>query len=241
MPENKFNIDNNVLYHQDLVFLHDQKSGGFDPETGALLSPETPEYKKWLEFQKNEEARENIGPTENAISHLDNFVNQIKNISLKNEFTNDSVQQALLKKQQDFFVKAVVNCLECAARYLSVVKEMDFVYKNKDNLERAEYLSQIKQADETRRRSHNALIDQINIINRFARRSFGELPAEELEKIKLEEAKAQRTFLECQRQSLPTNGLVTDNIDLNDREQIRYWAQVTMPEFEKLKVELLQS
>ena len=78
--------------------------------------------------------------------------------------------------------------------------------------------------DQIRTIKHEALISELNILNRFIAFNFGKLDREVLEEWEEKEESHGRVVLRVERINLPENIIFPDYMNTKDRRQIMDWA-----------------
>lgn len=99
--------------------------------------------------------------------------------------------------------KLVENLFEYIAEYIELISQFNIINSTKEDL------GELKRIDESRRIKHEALMDQIKIVNRFLSKNFNN-----------------------------NQGILPKNIYLSKRESITIWAKEIYIDLSELKREL---
>ncbi len=203
-------------WKSELACFHDQKSGDFDPETGVMYSPFC-EWEDHLEFNYNKESL-------NEKKHLEKVLKMINDIGIISSVENFSEQTKELAKRKDVAKNLIMDVFLKIKKYLETIRTMKHVRIKRENMKPEEYRIEMEKTDKNRRLAHNALIDSINIANRFINFNFGKIEDSLLEEWKDNEEKFGRNILDVERVSFPVNMICSDWVNLNDRKQVMEWA-----------------
>jgi hypothetical protein len=159
------------------------------------------------------------------VYHLKNILSLIQNISIEERYRDDPEQEELLKKKKDQAIKLIKDVLNKIGEYLAVIANIASIEASKDEYEPAAYRKKYQDTDQQRRIYHNALISNINIVNRFLVNNFGRTKEEIIEEWENREIEAGRPVLYANRIDFPENIICPDNMNLEDRDQVRKWAE----------------
>jgi Protein of unknown function (DUF3232) len=194
----------------------------FDPKTGSPLSPEGDDHKK---AEKIKDDLERDKKYKDVFRHFKNIINSINNIKLSKDFVDDKEQMIILEEKKEKMKGLIVSVLNKINEYLdSIYQIAKFKKRDKNKMEQEDYLSEFKRLDQTRTIKHDALISEINILNRFISFNFGKLEQEVIEEWEDKEEVQGRSVLYAKRIGLPKNIICPDYINMEDRKQIRDWA-----------------
>lgn len=223
------------MKESELAFFHDQKRGDFDPETNIIHEPGTKEFDKYHKLQEKEKISIEIGSNSEIEKHIENILSQIESVGLENAHATDKEQRDLLTKKKNQFKELMENVLKKASDYLETIRKMHSLKVRKDEMESSSYQDELESAERRRTSAHNALIADINIVNRFLEMNFGKIDEEIVEEWEEKEEEAGRKVLYAKRIDLPKKGICVDRIDLNDRKSIADWAIQLVESLAKLK------
>lgn len=173
-------------------------------------------------FYEQEEDKENKN---DAASHIKQILSLVDQMRISNAYQNDLEQKELLEKKKDQAKKLIDEVLRKIGEYLSVVARMASVKASESEYEPHVYRKKFEEVDQLRRINHNALMSNIDIANRFIQKNFGQAKEEMIERWENDEFEAGRPILRAERVDFPENIIVVDGIDLNDRNQVRKWAE----------------
>lgn len=177
--------------------------------------------KKLQSFYENEE--EQKGKI-NALDHLKNTLSLIENINIDEQHQEDKEQIELLHKKKEQARQMIRVVLRKTGEYLEIIARMKNLEARKEEYEPSAYRKMFMEIDQLRKIKHEALMSDINIANRFMMKNFGKASDEVIEMWGNEEIEAGRQMLFARRIDFPKNIICPDDIDLNDRNQIRRWA-----------------
>lgn len=218
--------------------LHDQKSGDFDPETGVVYDWDSQNFDKAVTFQVASESMDKVGSVNQAEQKIVSVIDSLEAIKLTPELAENTEQQKLLNQKLKTMKGLIEECLDYAVDYVQSIRLMSKVKLSDKDLSREDYIDELKTSDEARRLKHNALIDSLKIANRFLQNNFANMPQDKYEQFVATEKKSGRAVLEVERQDFGKNGLVSDNLNLNDRDQVKDWAILITDSLDQIKKEL---
>ena len=228
-------------YKSELAFFHDQGSGDYDPQTGGIIEAGSSRYKNWQKWQQREEKNDKIGRPERLEKHLEDIIRLVDDIKIDDDYKNNIEQIKLLKEKKAQAKALMLDVLNYVSEYLDTIKKMEEIkinsnYITANNIE--DYKKGLETADQSRSLKHNALIDSINIVNRFISYNFGDLDQEEIEDWQERERAAKRPVLYANRVKLNSNIICPDNINLENREHITDWATQISESLVELKKQI---
>lgn len=224
--------------HETFRRLRDQKSGDYNSETHVVYEADQADYDKGLAYQQKVESIDRAGNVNDAEARISNLIDKLNTVILLPEYSNNEQQQKLLHNKVDMMKKLVEQSLDCAVEYVDSIRRMSKIKIGQDEMTREDYLNDMQESDAERRTKHNALIDSLKIANRFLQNNFGNIAPERKQKFIDNEKKSGRQVLEVERLDFGKNGLVSDKIDLNERDQVKDWAIVVVDSLEQIKKEL---
>ena len=204
-------------HESPLAQFHNQREGDFDESTGTIHEPGTLRHNNHLELKNVEKNKE-------AQMHLQNVISLIDNLQVSDLFKGDETEEELLQQKKNQAKRLILDVLTKAADYLNSVQAMDAVKLSKDDLDSDAYRKQLENSEDFRQRSHDALIANVNIANRFIFQNFGKIEEELQEEWEDKEEEAGRKIPHAKRVDFPPNGICTDRIDIKDRKEIAVWA-----------------
>jgi hypothetical protein len=212
------------MKESEAAFFHNQKKGDFDPETGIVYETGTDKFEKYQELLEKEKITENLGNNSKVEKHIENLISRINSLEVNSLYKNDEEQIKLLKQRKLQSKNLIGDVLKKAEEYLETIRRMYNISIKKDEMEGYDYRKELENADMVRRNSHDALIADINIANRFISKNFGKISEEAIEEWEETEENAGRKVLHAKRIELPPNVICVDNVNLNDRKSITDWA-----------------
>ncbi len=206
---------------------YSSKDRAFLDEMAEKFGVKSPQYKKFLKAVEEDRAAKNMGlgnrleKEKVLLTMVKEMLRQIDTISL--EKPNKRTAK-LLAQQKLVAKKEIRNLLEYARRYTDALDRVNKVYFKKKDISPEDYRSAYEEVDALRRRSHDALYDQLGLVSRYIRLHFGQLSDSQLEKFEESEDDAGREVLDVVRQKLPDNLLWPKGVNLNDRNSLADWA-----------------
>lgn len=208
----------------DVARFHDQKSADFDEKTMVVLESGTEKHSKFV--TKNEQLKRDAELGSNSIveKHLRYVLNTIEEIELDPLYSNDKTQQELLERKKAIAKDLIYNVLIKVEEYLKIINRMGSLKIDKDNVDPETYQEELENIEKIRTINHNALITEINIVNRFLKMNFGNVDEEILEQWEEKEEEAGREVLYAKRVELPQKGICVDAVDMSNRKSITDWA-----------------
>jgi len=224
--------------HEAFRQFRDQKSGDFNPETKVVYEADQASYDKGLAYRQQVEAFDKVGSSNEAERRIVDLIDRLNNVSLQSQYSENEAQQLLLKNKIAIMKQLIEQSLEYAVEYVDSIRRMSKVKLGRSEMNREDYLDEMRESDTERRAKHNALIDSLKIANRFLQNNFGNLTEERRQKFVKDELRAGRQILEVERQDFGNNGLVSEKVDLNNRDQVKDWAIVVVDSLEQIKKEL---
>ncbi|MFA4942836.1 MAG: hypothetical protein WC564_04330 [Patescibacteria group bacterium] len=158
-----------MSYVEDIQFFRDLEK---NPDIyGVHIDEET---KREIEAEKalksksensTEKKIETFGPT---AENYRKIVDAVTNLSLKPEFSHDSLENKLLSERKKIILDFLNQVLGDVQRYVSTVNNFNLIFnKQSEAKDRDGYLADIKSADEERRAVHNRLISDLKICIRL--------------------------------------------------------------------------
>lgn len=176
-------------------------------------------------FYEQEEAEKKEKHHSGAADHMKRILSLIEKMEISSEYRNDPEQKELLEKKKDQAKKLINEVLRKIGEYLSVVARMASVKASESEYEPHVYRKKFEELDQLRRINHNALMSNIDIANRFIQKNFGQAKEEMIERWENDEFEAGRLMLYAKRVDFPENIIVADGINLDNRDQVRKWAE----------------
>ncbi|HUT22556.1 MAG TPA: DUF3232 domain-containing protein [Candidatus Bipolaricaulota bacterium] len=212
----------------DLSYWHNQKEGGFDPETGVLHEPGSEEYEKWLRFLEYVETsgKKETEETQNY-DKLKNVIDEIDKVNLS-EDEGDKEAEKQLKEQKKRAKELLDNALSLAIKYIEIVLSQEKKVKFIGQVDMKAIIS----SDERRSAAHNALISSLIIANRYIYQHFAKLPEAKLDEFIAQEEDANRDYIEVERIDLTENTFLPLSVNLKDRYSVSRWAYDLMRELD---------
>jgi hypothetical protein len=226
------------MRESELAFFHNQKKGDFDPENNTIYESGTKDFDKYHKLQEKEKISIEIGSDSEVEKHIENILSQIDSIELESTHATDKEQIELLAKKKNQFKELLENVFKKADDYLETIRRMHNLKVGKDEMESSSYQDELENIERRRTSAHNALIADINIVNRFLEMNFGKIDEEMIEDWEEKEEASGRKVLYAKRIDLPKKGICVDRVDLNDRKSIADWAIQLMESLTKLKKRL---
>lgn len=153
--------------------------------------------------------------------HMKNLVQKVLSVKLNDNAKNDPDEKRKLKLAKEKIKECTQKVIESIHKYINAVLALDEVgsfKKDRDEIERA---------DHRRRTSHNALIDDINILNRSLIWWFGEFDPDNLSEAQMEMYEKQEEkyiTYDIERINIPPNGILPASYS-QTRESITRWAK----------------
>lgn len=173
-------------------------------------------------FYEQERKQERFG---NAADHIKRVISLIDNMKIDSAHQNNQDQKKLLEKKKNQAKGLMNEVLRKTGEYLSVIARMASIKASKSEYESHVYRKKYEEIDQLRRINHNALMSNIDIVNRFIQKVFGKSDEEKIEEWENVELKAGRPILHAERVDFPENIIVIDGVNLYDRDQVREWAE----------------
>lgn len=224
----------NPKYHSDIAFYHNQKDGSVE-EGGAMRTVNNEKYRQWiLAEEKRKKAREFMG-TPKLIEAVKTTIDKIKEAELEELFKGEPEQLAELIKAKELSLKMIKELLYQSKRYWDAVGAHDLLKNRQEEMNQADYDSELENAEQVRSLAHNALLDQVRIAIRFISHTFGKIDERAQEKWEEERTAAGKPVLMVKRTNFPKNILLPDNIDLNERKQIAAWSHLIIEELSRIE------
>lgn len=182
------------------------------------------QYHHEKNLQSFYDREEEIGGKMDAMDHLKHVLSLVDNMELDGQSRDNPEQLALLQKKKIQAKSLLRVVLKKVGEYLETIARMDNIKLKKNEYEPDVYRRMFMEIDQIRKISHEALMSDINIVNRFIMKNFGNSSDEIIEVWGDEELKAGRQFLSVKRVDFSNNVICPDDVDLSDRDQIRKWA-----------------
>lgn len=159
------------------------------------------------------------------IDHLKNILSLIESVSIEDQYRGDPDQVELLSRKKVQANKLIKDVLYKIGEYLAVIAKIANIEASKNEYEPSAYRKRYEETDQQRRIYHNALISNINIANRFLINNFGKRSEEIIEEWENKEIEAGRPILYAKRVGFSENIICPDGMNLEDRDQVRRWAE----------------
>ena len=182
------------------------------------------QYQHEKNLQSFYDREEEIGGKMDAMDHLKHVLSLVDNMELDGQCRDNPEQLTLLQKKKIQAKGLLRVVLKKVGEYLETIARMDSLKLKKDEYETDAYQKMFIEIDRIRKISHEALMSDINIVNRFIMKNFGNSSDERIETWKEEELSAGRQLLPVKRVDFSSNVICPDDVDLSDRDQIRKWA-----------------
>lgn len=152
--------------------------------------------------------------------HLQNLLESVMNIQLREEAKNDNKEREKINRAKERIKEYVKNVLSSTKEYVETMLSLIEAKKTNDK-------TTIANSDDKRRRSHDALISNINILNRSLLWWFGKFDPDVLSGRQLEMyEKQEERFIayDIERIDIAANGICPPSINVADRTGITRWA-----------------
>lgn len=211
---------------------HNQRDGGFDPESGVIKSPSSKNFDDLLgEYDKEAESME---------KQVQDVIKAINTVRLDSSFSKDQEQVQLLKQKKEDAKKMISIVLESIESYVMAIKSLEQMKENKESHDQKTFLQLKKNADSLRSTKHNVLISNIKSAIRFISHTFGDISPKAIEKWEEKAEESGDTILMVDRKSasFPAKVICPTSLNLNDRDQIASWAVKLYHSLSQLKKEL---
>ncbi|MBI5621242.1 hypothetical protein HY933_00015 [Candidatus Falkowbacteria bacterium] len=199
-----------------LADFHDQKSGGFDPATGRIFEPGSPEYDRTLKELY-------ITEGEQVVRDIRALIQQIDAVVLIKAVKKNPEQQRLLAEQKQRAKELISKVFSDVQEYMQSIARLQHARQREDQTQE-DYLKENTQADTARTQKHNAMMASINAAVRFISYTFGQIDDQALEQWEEDQTTRGKTIARVQRVKLPNNVLLPDSVDLKNRTQTGEWA-----------------
>jgi hypothetical protein len=209
MPKNNLENKSSVLHFRK----HGHSAGQYQRE------------KDLQSFYEQEEAEKKEKHQSGATDHMKKILSLVEKMEISGEYQNDPEQKELLEKKKDQAKKLMDEVLRKIGEYLSIIARMASVKASESEYEPHAYRKKFEEVDQLRRINHNALMSNIDIANRFIQKNFGQAKEEMIERWENDEFEAGRPILHAKRVDFPENIIVVDGINLEDRDQVKKWAE----------------
>jgi len=163
----------------------------------------------------------------------------IKKITLEDDYSDNIEQQELLLKAKKDAKNKILEVLNDIKEYMMSILTSDEVKLEAESAEQEYYLKKLENADEIRKRKHNALISDLQSTIRFISHNFAQISEKAIEKWEEEREEKNLPILKAKRLKFPKNIICPDNVNIRDRDQVADWAAKTFAvSLEKIKKEL---
>ncbi len=198
--------------------LRAQDSGDFNTDTGAVYDQTQTDFDKGLKFQELIRRQREIGSKDEAVNQIKKTITELDNAQLLPEAQNNQEQQQLLQERRAYAKYLIINTLTQADEYIKTVRRVgQTTFAREGNeLEGQAYREELVRADHERRLKHNALISDLNIVNRFIKQNFGQTATADRQK--------SGQILKIKPLSLSKNIICPDKLDTTNRHQVADWA-----------------
>jgi len=198
-----------------LAMFHGAKDHG---HKSSIISPEEM-YK-----DKEENSIEQSGELLEVEKTINETVNLIKDTKLESDYLQDKEQKILLKKIKEQAIGKILEVFKDINEYMETIRALDEGKNLRDSENQKDYLENIDNLENSRKRKHNALIADFQSTIRFISYNFAQIGEEAIEK--WEDDKEERGFvaLKAERKEFPKKVICPENINIKDRKQIAAWA-----------------
>lgn len=156
--------------------------------------------------------------------HINNLLKQINSIELLSGSKED---KKILQEQKSRALYWIRTVLDNAKDYSDTIKTFSSIENMRYRYDPEKLILALENADKRRKLSHNVLISNINICNRYIREHFGVMDEVFIDKFEEKEEVAGRSVLDINRVNFSDNIICLDNVNLEDRDSIATWAENT--------------
>ncbi len=222
----------------EIARFHDQEHADFDPETMTVLNPEIEKHREKIAKAEKLERIEKIGSSSETEKHLKYVVSLINNAELSSFYKEDENQKSILEKNKVQAKKLLQNVLNKVEEYINLIRAVDETKIQRENLSQKDYSRELENIEKTRTIKHDALIADINVVNRFILNNFGDIGEENVEEWEEREETAGRDILHAKRINFPSNVICSEKINMKDRKQITDWAMQMYDSLSEIRKEL---
>ncbi|MDD4412064.1 MAG: hypothetical protein PHR00_00190 [Patescibacteria group bacterium] len=216
--------------------LKNQKTGDFNPESGAIYDQQSPDFTKGIKYKEAERVSREVGSGDKLEKLIEDTVDKLDSLELEPAYADNPYEQKLLSEKIKIAKHYLGDSLNHVIEYVDSIKDMGSI---KLDPESPDYKDDLRRSDAERQLKHNSLIDSINIINRFIRNQFAKMPDDKLSEFEAREKAANRPLPHVQRIEWPKNIFLPDNLEISaepgKREQVMDWAIALSESLAKLK------
>lgn len=210
--------------YSDIAQFHNQKDPNFNTENGVIFSGGQ-EYEKYALYLTEIERADTTPEKSSLEKHLGGVINLIDNLSLDKNSKDDPAQFDILNKKREQAKKLISQVLVKVGEYIATRQKTELAKNHGDLEDPQKYKDELEGSDRTQRVAHNALIDSINMTNRFLNLNFGVTDDEVIKNWQNQEKLSGRPVAQVERVAWPKNIICPDEINLKDRNSIAQWAQ----------------
>lgn len=172
---------------------------------------------------------------EGAEATVANLKKIIADINAAQLFDPSLKNKKLFTKEKETAQKLIRDVADVAISYYDLANKITHFRKKFGTMEPTDYKREQDRLETNRTNRHNALIDAVNIANRYITAHFGKMSADDLGNYQEKEEAAGREPLDVKRIDLPPNGICTNEVNLTDRTSISRWALQLAQILEEIK------
>ncbi len=168
---------------------------------------------------KTTEAREELSSPEGR--HLEKLIQEVLGVKLLDSAKEDPEEKRRLELCKERIRQYVAKVLRSVKAYMGTILHLEEAAKRG-------YKVEIADADDKRKLSHNALIDDISLLNRSLKWWFGNFDPSVLPESQVAMYEKQEETLishQIERVDVPQNGICPDNFHIANRTEITRWAK----------------
>lgn len=159
-------------------------------------------------------------------SHIEKLLQQIETVRLEPSPKKDSTQERLLHDAKQRARQLIRETLTTVRNYMQAIQQLEATKRRgaESYSDIKDYIADLKQRDEARSRSHEALISRLTTTTRFISHTFGRIDKTAQEHWEKERESRELPILHVERIQLPPHILCPTSVNLNDRVSIGEWA-----------------
>jgi hypothetical protein len=210
----------NELTPEEIAFYHNQKKGDVNSETGEMFGLTSPEFADRVVFYDQERKKGNPEAKKESIENVKLVLDKVEAAGLQEDFKNIEEQKKLLIQKKEIVKELMIELREFIEKYIDVVSR--FNRPERDLASNEE--SRTTATHTERMKAHNNLIEHLENISFFLKKYFGLMDEEKFELFKNGEKINNRDVVMIERFEIPKNGILPNNLNMDDRNDIRDWA-----------------